>query len=154
MKSRDWDNARPIILAGTIVLAFLFLSLALFQIRQVLAVLFVGVILGVTLNPFVDAMARFRVPRIVAILTVYLAVAILLALVTAYGVYEFSRADLAGDIERVRADYDGMSEGTVLPTSDELESSLRSAGQNLLGGLAGQVFTVASVIGGIATILN
>ena len=153
MKSRDWDNARPIILAGTIVLAFLFLSLALFQIRQVLAVLFVGVILGVTLNPFVDAMARFRMPRIVAILTVYLAVAILLALVTAYGVYEFSRADLAGDIERVRADYDGMSEGTVLPTSDELESSLRSAGQNLLGGLAGQVFTVASVIGGIATIL-
>lgn len=153
MDSQTWANARPIALAGTIVLGVLFLCMALFQVRQVLAVLFVGVILGVTLNPFVDAMSRFRVPRVVAILIVYLAVAALLAVVVAYGVYEFSREDFGSDIDRVRADYNEIRRDTILPTSNELEGTLTTAGKNLLGGLAGQVFTIASVVGGIATIL-
>ena len=94
MQSDTWDRARPLIFAGLILLAVVALSLAVIQIRQVLATLFIGVILGVTLNPFVETMARLKVPRVPAILLVYFAVGALLAIVTAYGAYEFTQQDI------------------------------------------------------------
>jgi predicted PurR-regulated permease PerM len=153
MTAEDWNRARPIIAAGLVLLGVVILALAALQIRQVLAVLFLGLILGITLNPFVEVMARRKVPRVAAILLVYLAVAAVLAAIVAYAVFEASNEDFAGNIDRVREDYDSLQEGTFLPSSDEIERGLRDASKGALGGLGGQLLTVASAFAGIVTIM-
>lgn len=153
MSSRTWDRARPIVVAGVILFLFIFLFMLAVQIRQILAVLFLGVIVGVTLNPFVDVMARFKVPRVGAILLVYLFVAALLAMVTAYGVYQASQQDFVGELDQIRSDYDSMVQGTGLPSSNDIEDGVRSAAQDWVGGLAGRVMTVVSAFVGVVTIL-
>ncbi len=153
MQSDTWDRARPLIFAGLILLAVVALSLAVIQIRQVLATLFIGVILGVTLNPFVETMARLKVPRVPAILLVYFAVGALLAIVTAYGAYEFTQQDITANVDEIRQDYDNLQQGTPLPSSGQIEQWLKSASKGATGGIAGQVLTFVSALAGIVTIM-
>ena len=153
MTSDTWERAKPIVAAGIVLIVFALLCMLAFQIRQVLIVLFLGVILGVTLNPFTEFMLKYHVPRVVAILTVYGLVAMLLALVFTYGALQIAEQDFSGEIDEIRQDYEDFRAGTSLPSSQEVEDALISAGRGVLGGLPGQVFTIASAIVGVATIL-
>jgi len=151
--SEDWRAAKPIVLAGLALLGILFLALLALEIRQLLLTLFLGVILGVTLNPFTDAMAKLRVPRVAAILVVYGFTAAILAGVITYAAFEIANQDFSGDIDALREDYDDLREDSFLPTSAELEESLGEAARRAVGGIAGRVFTFLSAIAGFATIL-
>lgn len=51
---------------------FLILLWLLFQIRQILIALFVSVILMAALNPLIDRLERFKLPRVLAILLIYI----------------------------------------------------------------------------------
>lgn len=53
---------------------FLIFLWLLYQIRQILIALFISVILMAALNPAVDRLARFRVPRFLAILLIYISI--------------------------------------------------------------------------------
>lgn len=57
----------------TIIFTVLFLIFIwfLFQIRQILIALFISVILMAALNPLVDRLQRFKLPRVFAILIIY-----------------------------------------------------------------------------------
>ncbi|MFC1727027.1 AI-2E family transporter [Patescibacteria group bacterium] len=69
----------------TIIFTVLFLLslFILYQIRQILVIFFVSLVLMSALNPAVSRLERMRIPRIAAILLVYLMVFLLLGLVIA-----------------------------------------------------------------------
>lgn len=153
MDTQTWDRAKPMVVTGIVLIVFALLCLLAFQIRQVLLLLFLGVILGVTLNPFTDLMQRYHVPRVVAILVVYGLVAAVLAGVITYAAFQIAEQDFGAEVDEIRQDYEDLREGTFLPPSREVEDWLREVGRGVVGGLPGQVFTALSAVVGVATIL-
>lgn len=69
----------------TIVFTVLFLILLwfLYQIRQILIALFVSIVLMSALNPLVDRLQRFRFPRVLAILVIYIFIFSVLGIILA-----------------------------------------------------------------------
>lgn len=63
--------------------SFLILLWLLYQIRQILVGLFISLVLMAALNPTVDRMERFKIPRAIGILLIYLLIFIVLGLVIA-----------------------------------------------------------------------
>lgn len=153
MTSDVWERARPIVLAGIVLISFTALGLLAFQLRDVLLVLFLGIVLGVTLNPFTEFMRRFRVPRVGAILVVYGLVALLLVGVGIYAGLQIADQDYGAELDEIRRDYEDLRAGTDLPTAQEVEDALIDVGERVLSGLAGQVFSFISAIVGLVSIL-
>lgn len=52
---------------GTLLIAF--------HLREILAVIFLGIVLGLTCAPVADYFSRWRVPRAVSVLGIYLVIA-------------------------------------------------------------------------------
>ena len=153
MTAEDWKAAKPLVLTGLVLLAVVFLALLTLKVIQLLAVFFLGIVLGVTLNPVTDAMAKLHVPRVVAILIVYGVTAALIALIFVYAAFEIANENFADDLDVLRDDYDDLRQDTPLPTSNELEDGLAEAARGAVGGIAGRVLTFLSAIAGFATIL-
>jgi predicted PurR-regulated permease PerM len=153
MDSETWRATRPIALAGLLLLGTLLALLIILQLRQLLAVIFLGFVLGITLNPFVEFMSRYRVPRVAAILFIYLVTALLLAGFMTYAAYEISTTDFETELDDLRADYDELREGTPLPRSQRVEEGIQDAGSRVLNGVAGQVPAIVSAFGAMATVL-
>ncbi len=65
-------NGRRVFSSTVIVLATVAVAYLLLQVGQVVLALFIAIIFASTVRPFVDALARYRVPRGAAILLVYL----------------------------------------------------------------------------------
>jgi len=67
----------------TVIFTVLFLLFLwfLYQIRYLLLILFVGIILMSALNPVVEKLERFKIPRMLAIILVYLSIFICLGLI-------------------------------------------------------------------------
>ena len=67
-------NGRQVFSATVIVLATLAAAYLLLKVGQVIIVLFIAIVFASTIRPFVDGLARRRVPRGLAILLVYLVI--------------------------------------------------------------------------------
>jgi predicted PurR-regulated permease PerM len=67
------DTARRAFVATLVVVGVVALALALWKLRLVLALLFLGVTLSAAMRPGVEALARRRVPRAVGVLVHYAA---------------------------------------------------------------------------------
>jgi predicted PurR-regulated permease PerM len=127
--------------AGLLVLAGV-LAL-LIEIRQLLAVFFVGFIFGIALLPVTDVLKSVHVPRIVSVLAVYTAIALALGLVSWYAAAEVLDDKIEFEIDEIKADYGEIQEGTPLPAADEVEKAIVRIGQD---------YAENSVVGG-ATVL-
>jgi predicted PurR-regulated permease PerM len=153
MDSATWREARPLVLAGTILLVILFLGLVALQIRQVLGVLFLGVVVGVALNPIVDAGRKLHVPRVLAVLLVYLTIGFLLSVFIYFTAREIGSVSFTTELDELRADYDELQAGTALPQRQELEDTIERLAGNAAGGLLTQALTVTQAIFSLFTIL-
>lgn len=60
---------------------FLILLWLLFQIRQILIGLFIAVVLMAAINPVIDRMERFKVPRLLGILLIYVLIFVLFGVI-------------------------------------------------------------------------
>ena len=93
-------------LATVIVVSTVVAALALWELRVLVALLFLGFIVAAAMRPGVDALARHRVPRSVGVLIHYLALGLLLALVLSFVVptslHQIQAA--AGDIPTTRGE--------------------------------------------------
>ena len=114
-------------LAGLAILGVVLLVLLAIQLRQILAVLFIGVVLGVSLNPLVSLLGRARLPEVAAVLLVY-----------------FATEGLDLQLEQIRSEYDGFQKGTSLPTSNNIEAALRDAAGGAASGAIGKAVSFVS----------
>jgi predicted PurR-regulated permease PerM len=75
------ETAKRVAISTLIVIAIVAAALALWKLKLVIALIFLGFILAAAMRPGVDALKRRRVPRSVGLLIHYLALAGLVALV-------------------------------------------------------------------------
>src|SRR5688500_9792998 len=111
MREETWQEARAMALAGLAILGVVLLVLLAIQLRQVLAVLFIGVVLGVSLNPLVSVLGRARLPEVAAVLLVYFVLAVLFATFVWYAAREVATESLDLQLEQIRSEYDGFQRG-------------------------------------------
>lgn len=155
MNRESLRYAPSIIVAGLALLAAFLIVQALTHIMEVLIVVFLGAVLGVILEPIATFFTRYRVPRTISVVVIYALVAGLLTLFAWYAIPQLADEGdmLVERIETLEADYTEFSEGTGLPTADEL----REYGQRLASSagpsLAAQALAWASVVLSLLTIL-
>jgi predicted PurR-regulated permease PerM len=147
----SWRMVRTLALAGIIVVIFIAAMMVAVQMRMILAVLFLGIVIGVALNPITETLNRLKVPRLATVLIVYLAVFGLLAGAIYFATLQVG--DLDFQLAELRGSYDQLAEDYGLPDSEQVEAS---AGELLGGfgaGFIGQAFGVLTGLLYIFTIL-
>src|SRR3954452_13595772 len=75
------ETAKRVALGTLIVITLVAVTLALWKLKLVIALIFLGFILAAAMRPGVDALNRHRVPRSAGLVLHYLALAGLVALV-------------------------------------------------------------------------
>lgn len=151
--NNDWRTARPFVLAGS-VLGLGFLGfLLLLELRQIVAVLFLGVVVGVSLNPVVEKLVIFKLPRVIGVLLVYSLVGTLLGVFIYFAALQFSQEAFDFKLDQIRADYDDLAADSILPPSEDLEEAGRALAQNAVGGLLNQAFSLINAAFSVFTVL-
>lgn len=162
-EKKQSDSSRYIVSISTwTVLKIIFIVLGLafaWFIRSVIGILFVSWVFASALDPFVDRLARYRIPRAVTILTVLL----LSVLVFALGIYlvipplteqigqiALSLRDEAPLLERAYQSITGASDGAVVSQLQQNLTSFNSTLSNLTRGI---ITAAGSVFGGLAAVL-
>ena len=144
MRDETWQEARALALAGLAILGVVLLLLLAIQLRQILAILFLGVVLGVSLNPIVSVLGRAKLPEVAAVLLVYFVLAMLFAAFVWYAAREVASESLDLQLEQIRGEYETFQRGTSLPTSDDIESGLGKAASGAASGAIGKAFSFVS----------
>jgi len=154
-------NKQPIsisITIGTIIKAILiFLVLYfLFLIQEVLAILFVAIILSIAVDPWVDWMHKFKIPRSVGILFIYLVMFSVIAL----AIYLII-PPIATEISELANNFPRYAEKIISTFStlknysiehgilDQVKNSLGTVSANLQAAAGGIFTTVTGIFGGI-----
>lgn len=152
-------------ITARVVLTAFGISLALivaYLVRQLLLVVFLGVILAATLFPAASWLEKKRLPRLAAILVPFL---VILAFIVAVGfliipplVREVRRLleDLPGLIESVRVWITNLLEGLGIETNDDLWGRIGEEVANMapdLGGLLQVPITLVGVIANLAIVI-
>lgn len=144
---------RITITAGAIVkiAAFLVGLYICYLIRDVLALLFVSLILAAAIDPLVDALARYHIPRTLTVLGVYVIVALVIAgtvVLLIPPIAEQFRAvaqDFPAYVDRVSASYQSVQAFTerhwllqrLQQAAGGLESNVNRAAEGVLGTVSG-----------------
>lgn len=133
--------------AVTLVAAVVVLWLA-FLIRQIIAVVLLGIVVGTTLGPQVDALARYRVPRILSGLLVYLAGAGIIVAFLAYAIPELAGevSELADRFDEFQADYEEFAEVARLPAWEDVQPWFEERLDSIVAQLASQAGAVATAV--------
>ncbi|MGE0227694.1 MAG: AI-2E family transporter [Dehalococcoidia bacterium] len=142
------DLARAAVIGAlTLVGAVALLWLA-FLLRQLIAVVLLGIVVGTTLGPQVDALARYHVPRILSGLAVYLVVAGTIAAFLAYAIPQLANevSELGDRMDEFRADYEEIGDRALLPEWDEIQPWIEGRLDSVAAALAAQAGTVATSI--------
>ena len=141
---REGLTVRDIVMAGCILLAAIVRLLLAFALQHLLAVLFLGAVLGVTFSPLVDRLCRYHVPAVVSVLVVYLVVFGLLAL---FGWYAFeSLREELDELDELEGTYQDFADEFDLPTTAELRDYLNENASGLFGQFGARIF---GVLGGL-----
>jgi predicted PurR-regulated permease PerM len=141
-------------LGGAAVLGAVLLVMLLLQLRTLLAVLFLGVIVGLALSPVAEQLNRWRVPKVLAVLAVYGVIATLLGLFVWYAAIELTDefSELEDRIEELRADYDDWAEERGWPISDDAGEFLSDNGSGVANNAVSQAFNIAGSLFYVFTI--
>ncbi len=122
----------------------------LWFVRDIVAIVFVAVLLAALIDPFADFFARHRLPRSVAVLLVYLLLAGLLAAVI-FLLVPIVTVELAQLVTAIPnsplLDYFGQFQ--AFTTEYGLEENVRAALQSLQAGITNSFTSIFSTIGGV-----
>lgn len=142
------DLSRAAVVAVLTLLAAVVLLWLAFLIRQVIAVVLLGIVVGTTLGPQVDALARYRVPRILSGLVVYLVGAGIIVGFLAYAIPELAAevSELADRFDEFQADYEEVAEVARLPAWEEVEPWIAERLDRVVAQLASQAGAVATAV--------
>jgi len=141
-------------LGGAAVLGVVLLVMLLLELRTLIAVLFLGVIVGLALSPVAEQLNRWRVPKVIAVLAVYLVIAGLLALFVWYAAIELTDefSELEDRVEELRADYDEWAQDRGWPISDDAGEFLSDNGSGFANNAVSQAFNIAGSLFYVFTI--
>lgn len=152
------DMVRVTITAGAILktIGILVAIFFLWFIRDVIGLLFVAIVLASAMDPWVDRMERYHIPRGMSILTMYLS--ILLALGLVFYLIIPPLIEQIGDITQSLSQYNDQIDAIYQWITNSNESSLANQAQAVLAefnqavsGVTTGVFdALAGVFGGIA----
>jgi predicted PurR-regulated permease PerM len=133
--------------ALTLVAAMVVVLIA-YVLRDILAVLLLGVVVGTTLGPQVDALARYRLPRILSGILLYAAAASVVAVFLAYAIPELTGEvrHLANQLEQFESDYERLAERTPLPPWSDVQPVLRDRLNSAVGEVASQAGAVVTAV--------
>jgi predicted PurR-regulated permease PerM len=153
MDSQARNYAYGIALGGTAILAAWFLMHLVIQLREILAVLSLGIVVGIALSPLVEYFARFKVPRVFSVLMVYAVFGVALGVFFWYATVEVLREALEVQVEELRERYEETRNGIPLPPWDEAEEFVRERGAGLAGEVIDQAFSAITGFFYLFTIL-
>lgn len=117
-------------------------------VREYIAVLVLGVVIGTTLGPLVDWLARYRMPRILSGFLVYALIASLLSLFLLYAIPELAQEgqELIDSFDDLQPLYEDLGEVIPLPEWDELGPLFRERMDEFAGRIAGEVVSQAGAV--------
>lgn len=155
MNKNSLQYAPSLIVGGLAILGVYLLLELLVAIREIAVVILLGVFVGVVLTPIASYLTRFRVPRTVSVLLVYVVIAGAVATVVWFAIPQVARElnALPDALEVLREDYDAFRNDTGLPPLEDLERYARQGLSFLAPSLAAQALTAFSVLAYLLTIL-
>lgn len=154
MNRETFRYAPSIIVAGAVLLGAVMLVLLFMHLAELLAVIFLGVVVGVALSPLTDYLGKYRVPAAASVLLVYGTILGLVSLFLWYAIPQIAEesAEFIENLETLQERYEEWADETALPPVENLSEYLQGA----LGGLAGtitqQAFLVVTMLLYIFTI--
>lgn len=145
MNRESFRYAPSIVLGGSILLGIVLLTMLVIELQVVLAVLFLGLVLGIAFAPLADYLSRYRIPRPVSVLAVYALVAGVLALFLWYAIPRIAaEAETYIDESGELADqYEEFAEDTPLPALEDVQEFLADFAAGI--DVAGQAFIVFDI---------
>ena len=141
---------RQFALAGLVILLVVYSVWLLVLLQHILAVLFLGGVVGIALSPLADGLARYHVPRVLSILLVY---GLALAALGGFGFYTAN--SVSSELQHVsdlESQYQHVAQRLHLPPISQLKSYLQSHASGLSGGVASGAFRVFTVLIDFVTI--
>ncbi len=140
--------ARGIALGGIAVVlavAVLFLALA---VATELAIIFLGVIIGIALAPVAEFGERYRIPKVASVLLLYAAVAAVLFGFFWYAIPQVANEVMAelDELAEIRTWYEEIAADTFLPPADDLLVRAEEMIEDVVDNLAAQALVVANVM--------
>ena len=147
----SWTTVRNVALAGIIVVLFIASLMVLIEIRQILVVLFLGLVVGIALNPLTETVNKLGIPRMATVLLTYFAV--FGALGGAIFFATLQVGDLDFQLEELRSSYDQLADDFGLPPSEEMEAAIADVLTGFGTGFLAQAFSILTGLLYIFTIL-
>ena len=135
------DTAKRAAIYGLVIVSIVVVALALWKLKALIALLFLGFIIAAAMRPGIDALARRRVPRAAAIGLHYLALAglvtLLIWLVVPRAIEQVEKAvgevpTQPGDLNEEVKGSTGIKHDLLVSLQKRLEE-LRSGGEELVG---------------------
>lgn len=141
------------------IVAVVVVLVLLWTIKEVLGILFVALVFASALDPWVDTLRRYRIPRGLSILAVYIlllaAVGFVIAIVIPPLVSQIS--DIAGSftdiVPQLESFYRRITQDTDASMFNEIQRGLLNLSSNLTNLTTGVFGAVTGVFGGIVTFL-
>jgi predicted PurR-regulated permease PerM len=137
------------LVVGGVALLFVILTVMLVvELRAIVAVIFLGCIVGLTLGPLADYLQRYHVPRVLSVLIVYAIVMGALSLFTWYAVVEFANEfeDFSDAIADILDRYEEAAEDNFLPSVEQIQDALRENAEGIVGDAVEQAVILAQAI--------
>lgn len=150
---RGPDIPRVIVLTIAVVSTVGVLLIA-FHLREILAVIALGIVVAVTCAPIADYFARWRIPRALAVLGIYMLLATIVGLFLWYAIPQvIGEADsLFGEGNEVEERYAEIADDYNLPPLSEVGDYVRPLASSLAPTAARQALVAVTGLVYIATI--
>jgi predicted PurR-regulated permease PerM len=140
------------------IFAIIALIFFLYLIREILAILFVALILYSAVNPWVDWMAKRKIPRGFGILIIYIILFLFIGTVIVLLIPPIIeqitaiKQNFPAIVDKIIAGFSAFKEYTVeFGLLDEVKDNLSALGSNLQNAASGIFSTVTNIFGGVVT---
>jgi len=141
------------------VIAVLLSLAALYVVRDVVAIIFVSIVVAAALDPFVDYLQKYKIPRSVSILLIYLIILAIFSLVIALLIPPMSEqvGQLAKNLpdyyEKIALGFNNLSDGSGSVPST-LPEALTGLSSNLAEATSGVFTTLTGLFGGLISFIS
>ncbi|MEA3449371.1 MAG: AI-2E family transporter [Patescibacteria group bacterium] len=140
------------------IFAIIILFFFLYIIREILAIIFIALILYSAVNPWVDWMARKKIPRFFGILMIYIVLfsfigAVIVLLIPPI-IEQISaiKANFPAIIEKLVSGFSVFKEYTIeFGILDQVKNNFNTIGANLQSMASGIFSTITNIFGGVVT---
>ncbi|MCC7365991.1 MAG: AI-2E family transporter [Dehalococcoidia bacterium] len=155
MGRAGFTYAPSLILAGVVLLGLVLTVLLVLAVYEILLVVFLGVVLGVALSPVATVLERFRIPRALSVLAVYVVVGAVIGVFAWYTVPRVTDelGAMSEDIRTLQAEYDELAGGNDLPSIDEILAFVETRVGDFAPSLFSQAFLVVALLAYFVVVL-